>query len=84
MINKKHCIGCRSDFYNGNNNRGIKECWNLKKAKLVSRIAIGHWEPPPYKNKKKKKVPDCWHGEGSNRIHYIDPNTELTGGGYWR
>jgi len=31
---KKYCIGCRQNFYNGNNSYAIKECWNLKDAKV--------------------------------------------------
>ena len=31
----KHCSGCYENIYNGNNTVGVKECWNLKSAKLV-------------------------------------------------
>ena len=82
-MDKKHCSGCDNNFYNGNNNLGVKKCWSLKTAKLVSRITIGNWEKPPYKNKKKIKVPDCYHERGSNRTHYIDPAC-LTSNGYWK
>ena len=83
-MDRKYCMGCRNDFYNGKNEFGIKECWSLKEARLVSRIAVGHWEPPPYLHKKKVKVPNCWHDEGSNRIHYVDPKTDLDERGYWK
>jgi len=82
-MDRKHCAGCRDSFYNGNNNLGIKECWHLKTAKLVWRIPIGHWENPPYLNKKKVQVFDCWYGSGPNRIHYIKPET-LDSRGYWK
>lgn len=82
-MDKKHCSGCIDNFYNGNNPYGVKECWSLKDAKLVTRIAIGHWESPPYLNKKKLKVPACWQGEGSNRTHYIKPES-ITTDGYWQ
>ena len=82
-MDKKHCSGCRNNIYNGNNNLGITECWSLKEAKLVSRIPIGHWENSPYLNKKKVKVLNCWHGEGSNRIHYVKPSS-ITSEGYWK
>ncbi len=82
-MDKKHCYGCRNDFYNGKNPYGVEECWSRKKAKMVTRIGIGHWESPPYKNKTKRQVPDCWHGEGSNRTHFIDP-ASLTADGFWR
>jgi len=31
----KYCIGCRENFYNNNNQYGIKECWLLKDAKVI-------------------------------------------------
>ena len=62
---------------------GIKQCWSLKDAKLVKRIPIGHWENPPYLKKRKVTVPDCWHGEGSNRTHYVEPE-RIRPNGYWR
>ncbi len=83
-MDRKHCIGCRNNFYNGNNQYDIKECWPLKSAKLVWKLGpIGHWENPPYKNKKKKKVPDCWHGDGSNKVHWVDPDV-IDSNGYWK
>jgi len=84
IMDKKHCSGCRNNFYNGNNNLGIAKCWGLKDAKLVTRISIGHWENPPYLNKKKIRVPNCWHGEDSNHIHYVDPKKDLDSRGYWK
>jgi len=83
MMDKKHCSGCSDDFYNGHNDLGVSQCWSLKSAKLVWRIPIGHWESPPYKNKRKKRVPDCWHGRGPYRTHYVNPD-RLTSDGYWR
>lgn len=82
-MDKKYCSGCRQNFYNGNNYWGIKECCHLKHAKLESRIPIGHWENPPYLNKKKVKVPACWSGEGSNRMHYVKPES-INKDGYWK
>jgi len=72
-MDKKHCRGCRDDFYNHGSNLTSGECWLLKKAKLVARVGVGHWENPPYKNKEVVTVPHYWNGEGSNRTHYIDP-----------
>ena len=34
------CSGCRNNFYNGNNDLGVKECWSRKKAKTVTRYRI--------------------------------------------
>lgn len=81
-MDKKHCQGCRNHFYNGNNGLGVKECWSFKEAKLVWRIPVGMWENPPYKNKKKQKVPECWHGEGCNRTIYVKPEA-IARDGYW-
>jgi len=49
---------------------------------MVWRIPIGVDEPPPYKNKKKIKVPDCWHGGGSNRTIMVKPES-INSEGYW-
>lgn len=60
-MDKRHCVGCDSNFYNGNNPLGIKECWCLKDAKIVTRYRIG-WNVP--QNRKENfvevKVPDCY------------------------
>lgn len=37
---KSLCSGCRNNFYNGNNNLGVSECWSLKDAKLKTRYCI--------------------------------------------
>jgi hypothetical protein len=82
-MDKKHCIGCSDNFYNGRNNLGVKECWCLKDAKLVKRIEIGYWEQPPYLNKKTITVPDCYHERGSQRTNYVDPRA-INSKGYWK
>ena len=82
-MDRKYCSGCANNFYNGNNELGVKDCWSFKSAKVVSRITVGHWENPPYKNKKKIRVADCFHERGSGRTHYIEPES-LTSEGYWR
>lgn len=43
------CIGCRQNFYNGNNPIGIKECWSLATAKVVKKKKVGIWERPPWR-----------------------------------
>lgn len=80
---KNYCSGCRENFYNGNNGLGIQRCWSRDQAKVVWRIPVGHWENPPYLNKKKVQVFNCWHGEGSNRTHYIKSDS-LNSQGYWK
>ncbi len=45
---KKMCIGCRDNFYNGNNDLGVKECWGLQSAKLVLKRRVSTSERPPW------------------------------------
>lgn len=80
-MNKQKCRGCRNDFYNGNNNVNVSECWSLKTAKIVWRIPVGNWECPPYK-KKAVRVPSCYHTE-SQGTHYIKKES-LNKNGCWK
>lgn len=56
---KQYCKGCKDNFYNGNNPYGIKECWNLKDAKVVKRKEVHINQRPPWKQKA-IKVLDCY------------------------
>ncbi len=43
------CRGCRKDYYNGSAT-GVKQCWNLSKAKLADReihMSLHHVKPTP-------------------------------------
>ena len=63
-MEKKHCEGCRDDFYNGNNVLGIKECWGLKKAKIAKRFVVGTWMQPTFIGAfKEVELPLCYHFE---------------------
>ncbi len=55
----KHCSGCEQDFYNDKNPLGVKECWNLKSARLVLKKKIHVDQQPPWKQKP-IKVPSCY------------------------
>ena len=59
QIDKKHCSGCDNNFYNDNNPYGVKECWCLKKAKLIMRKKVHVDQTPPWKQKP-TKMPDCY------------------------
>lgn len=73
MMDKKHCSGCYNNFYNENTRYDVKECWNLKTAKLVWRIRVGNFEEPKnYKNRKAVRVPDCYR-TGSCGDKFLDP-----------
>lgn len=59
----KHCQGCENNFYNGNNDKGINECWSLKDAVLISQKMIPVNEVPPHTGKP-KLFPKCYHASG--------------------
>jgi hypothetical protein len=82
MLNIKYCSGCRNNFYNGNNNLGVSQCWSRKDGKVVWRIRIGNFERPPYKNRKKIRVASCQQSESCGD-HFIKTEA-LTKDGYWR
>lgn len=42
---KKYCLGCDDNFYNGNNPLKVKECWSFKTAKVLIKYMIGWWTP---------------------------------------
>ena len=79
-MNKKYCNGCANDFYNGKNDIGVKSCFKLKYAKIKKMIVVGDWEKPPYKNKEKVSVPECYWSE--HRVRYVDPK-RISKDGYW-
>jgi hypothetical protein len=55
------CQGCYSDFYNGNNPMGIKECWHLKSAEEVVRFLIHKFTAPTVPGAFRKVVTyNCW------------------------
>lgn len=56
---KKHCQGCRNDFYNGNNDLGISECWSFPSAKLIKRKRVHINHVPPW-NQNAEYYPDCY------------------------
>ncbi len=63
MMDRKHCVGCRQDFYNGNNDLGVQECWRLKTAKIIWRKRVSMSQRPPWKQKAIRK-PDCYWQAG--------------------
>jgi hypothetical protein len=55
----QRCAGCEDDFYNGNNNLGVKECWRLKDAKLIKRKQVHIDQVPPW-NQEPIETLDCY------------------------
>jgi len=66
---KDMCRGCRDDFYNHNRVGG---CWSFANAKVVSRVRVGIWEPPPYSPKRAERCLSCFHPEGYAMIELDD------------
>lgn len=63
-MDKQHCVGCKDNYYNGNNDVGIKECWGLKTAKLKTRWRI-RWNVPTFQeNFTRCRVPSCFSQPG--------------------
>jgi len=63
MMDKKHCLGCEQDFYNGKNQLGVPECWLLRTAKLASRRRVRMDEVPPW-TAKPERLPQCYRQRG--------------------
>jgi hypothetical protein len=70
MKDTKHCKGCSDDFYNGNNDLGVRECWLLKRAKVVTRYKIGWWTQPTELGAfTKVKTYDCHKASGRYALY---------------
>jgi hypothetical protein len=70
-MDKKHCIGCRDDYYNHDNRSTTGECWRLRDARLVTKYAIGWWTPmDDADNFTKIQKPSCYHQPGT--MAYLD------------
>lgn len=71
----KHCEGCEDDFYNGKNPYGVKECWLLSGAKLITRYQIGlNDSMGKQRNFHKVTCPQCYRQKGSIFVSQI-PST---------
>ena len=71
---KKMCHGCRNDFYNGNNNLGVAECWNFPSSKIVKMKKVGMWDVPPWEHQPVEKVLSCRHESG---YVFIEPHRKF-------
>lgn len=72
MMDKRHCVGCKDNFYNC----GDRECWSLKNARLITRYRI-HMDAPMGKrsNFTKVTVPNCFYGGGYSGDQYALVNS---------
>lgn len=64
-MEKKNCIGCIDDFYNGKNNLGVEECWLFPKAEIVLRFKLHQDTPMDGRNAYHEvMVPNCYREKG--------------------
>lgn len=59
----KYCSGCDNNFYNGNNQYGVKQCWSVPDAKIVWGKLLSVDQPCPddyLKTAKKVRRPNCY------------------------
>ena len=42
------CSGCRDNFYNGNNDLGINECWCFEDSNVVKKKKVDINQRPPW------------------------------------
>ncbi len=62
-MTKRDCSGCEDNFYNGNNNLGVKECWNFTSAKMIKRKQVGMNDVPPW-TWEPETYPSCYRKKG--------------------
>lgn len=59
------CEGCRNNFYNGNNDLGVKECWSFKTATVCTRFRLSIHTPMNIREAyKKRKTLNCFSEKG--------------------
>ncbi len=59
---KKLCVGCHDNFYNGNNDLGVKECWSYPDAKVIRKKFVHIDQRPPW-NQDAEWAFDCCQRE---------------------
>lgn len=69
-IKKTDCQGCEDNFYNGNNNLGVNECWHFSKATMILRKQVHVDQVPPW-NQSPVRVPSCYKVK---RYVFVDPH----------
>lgn len=68
MMDVKHCVGCRDNFYNGNNTLGVNQCWRLEDALVIPRRRVRMDERPPW-TAAPEPLPQCYHASGYIFVH---------------
>ena len=72
MNTKKHCAGCRDNFYNHGDNSHTGECWCLKTAKMVWKKEVHIDQRPPW-DQKARRFLNCFRRKG-----YVYVSPEIT------
>ncbi len=76
----KLCIGCKDNFYNGNNPYGVNVCWSFAKAIVEKRIKVSINERPPYNLDRANWTLSCHQPQG-----YVQVKPDaLTKEGFWK
>jgi hypothetical protein len=70
MMNVKFCAGCEQNYYNGNNNLGVKQCWFLPTAKRIKRKRVHIDQVPPW-NQTAQMFPNCYQ---QKRYIFVQPH----------
>lgn len=64
-VTKSNCLGCEDDFYNDKNPLGVRVCWSLKTARLITRWRTGVWTMPAVPGAfTEVRVPSCYRAKG--------------------
>lgn len=72
MKDTKLCCGCRNNFYNGNNDLGVKRCWSADKAEIVTRFTLSINTPMHIKEAyRKEQLPSCYKRQGYVHLDQI-------------
>lgn len=76
-MDKLQCIGCYNDFYNGNNNLGVEECWSFADARVITRFRISTCVPTNIRSAwVKVRFPNCYRQTG---YYYADKLPDYVG-----
>lgn len=73
-MDRKHCSGCRDNFYNYtpmvlNVKDGKPQCWSLPEAKLMMRKRVHINQRPPW-TQPAEKLPHCYTAP---QFVFVDP-----------
>ena len=75
MKSTKACSGCYNDFYNGHNQLGVKKCWWLDRAKIITRYRIPVSLPMDRPDAfQKVRAPDCYREQGYAHYDALPPH----------